>query len=214
MILELAMQLLMAPYLEQASAWPAAGQHLLAQYDDHEVIVYQAYCPDIGLYAAHYKRFGSAFSFIRMSWIKPSFLWMMFRSAWATKAGQEVILAVHLRREAFDAILSQAVHSTFVPEIYGDIAAWKRAVEESEVRVQWDPDHDPVGAKLARRTIQLGLRGQVLGRYATEWLADVEDITGFVREQRGRKIEDMWTPVERPYPIVDPTVATRLQTDL
>ena len=37
--------------------------------------------------------FGGAFSLDRMSWIKPNFLWMMFRSGWGTKEGQEVTLA-------------------------------------------------------------------------------------------------------------------------
>ena len=32
----------------------------------------------------------------------------------------------------------------------------------SEVRLQWDPDHDPHGRPLARRALQLGLRGEAL----------------------------------------------------
>jgi len=33
---------------------------------------------------------------------------------------------------------------------------------------------------LERRAIQLGLRGGVLGKYAKEWLLDVQDVPGFV----------------------------------
>ena len=126
----------------------------------------------------------AAFSLGRMSWIKPNFLWMMYRSGWGTKEGQEVTLAVRLRRDAFDEILRLAVHSTFVPEVYETDEAWKRAVAGSDVRLQWDPDHGPSGNPVERRAIQLGLRGDVLARYAREWLLGVEDISDFVAEQR------------------------------
>ena len=43
---------------------------------------------------------------------------MMYRCGWATKPDQEIILAVRLKRQAFDEILSQAVHSTFVAGVY------------------------------------------------------------------------------------------------
>jgi Domain of unknown function (DUF4291) len=111
-----------------------------------------------------------------MSWIKPNFLWMMYRCGWASKEGQEVVLAVRLKRSAFDEILRQAIHSSFVPEVYGTEDAWKRAVAGSDVRLQWDPDHDPAGNPVERRAIQLGLRGEVLARYANEWLLDLQDI--------------------------------------
>lgn len=82
-----------------------------------------------------------------MSWIKPNFLWMMYRSDWGTKEGQEVTLAVRIRRSAFDDILREAVHSTFVPEVYPSHAAWQEAVAKSAVRLQWDPDHHPSGGE-------------------------------------------------------------------
>jgi hypothetical protein len=84
----------------QTARWPATGRHIMASYDADEVVVYQAYRPSIGRYAAEHGRFGGAdFSFGRMSWIKPNFLWMMYRSGWGTKSGQEVTLAVHLKAE-------------------------------------------------------------------------------------------------------------------
>jgi Domain of unknown function (DUF4291) len=42
--------------------------------------------------------------------MKPNFLWMMFRSGWGMKEGQETILAIWLKRSAFDTLLEQAVH--------------------------------------------------------------------------------------------------------
>src|SRR4051794_26059912 len=139
------MKLVTEPYREQLRRWPASGRHILAQYDDASVVVYQAYSPEIGRFAAEHGYFGGAFSLDRMSWVKPNFLWMMYRSGWGVKEGQEVILAVWLRRWAFDEVLRQAVHSSYVPDVYGSKEDWKQAIASSSVRLQWDPDHDPCG---------------------------------------------------------------------
>lgn len=40
------------PYREQVKIWPREGRHILAQFDDETVIVYQAYNLAIGRYAA------------------------------------------------------------------------------------------------------------------------------------------------------------------
>src|SRR5215831_4738827 len=105
-------------YLDQKRRWPTTGRHILAQFDDDTIVVYQAYRPAIGRFAAEHGFFGGDFSFQRMSWLKPNFLWMMFRSSWGTKENQETTLAIWLRRPAFDAILQEAVHSTFVLGLY------------------------------------------------------------------------------------------------
>lgn len=178
------MRLITEAYREQQAHWPAAGRHILAQYDDSTIVVYQAYRPTIGHFAARNGYFGGKFSLSRMSWIKPNFLWMMYRNGWGCKEGQEVTLAVRIQRSAFDEILRQAVPSTYWQHLYASEAEWKRAVEQSSVRVQWDPDHDPSGRPLERRAVQLGLRGSVLARYAREWIVEIEDISDFVAEQR------------------------------
>jgi hypothetical protein len=94
------MALTLERYLDQQARWPTAGRHILARYDEASVVVYQAYRPAIGHYAARHGRFGGEVSLDRMSWIKPNFLWMMYRCGWGTKDGQEVTLAVWLRRAA------------------------------------------------------------------------------------------------------------------
>jgi hypothetical protein len=205
-------------YTTQAARWPKTGRHILAQYDADSIIVYQAYQPAIGRFAAEHGHFGGEFSFDRMSWIKPNFLWMMYRSGWGTKQAQEVTLALRIRRSAFDDILREAVHSTFVPEVYRIREGWEAAVATSSVRLQWDPDHHPSGAKLERRAIQLGLRGDVLARYAQEWIVAIEDISDFVAVQRmhvGRgDYEPLVTPKEDVYPVVDAEVARKLGVDI
>jgi hypothetical protein len=207
------MNLITEPYLVQNTRWPKSGRHILAQFDDESVVVYQAYRPAIGHFAARHGYFGGGFGLGRMSWIKPNFLWMMYRSGWGTKEGQEVTLAVRLRRDAFDEILSRAVHSTYKQEVYESEEAWRRAVAESDVRLQWDPDHVPSGDPVERRAIQLGLRGDVLARYSKDWLLGIEDISDFVAEQRANAAapyDRLITPEEEVYPIANAVVATRV----
>jgi len=193
------MPLQTALYLEQLPYWPAQGRHILAQYDDDTVVVYQAFRPAIGHFAARHGRFGGEYSFSRMSWIKPNFLWMMYRSGWGTKPGQEVTLALRLRRGGFEALLAQAVASAHWEAQYATSTAWNEALQASEVRLQWDPDHDPAGRPLARRAMQLGLRGETLRQLNDEWLVDVMDISDFVEQQRQQlgMLEKLHTPLER-----------------
>lgn len=174
------------PYVAQRSRWPRRGRHVMAQFDDERVVVYQAYRPAIGHFAAAHGYFGGEFSLGRMSWVKPNFLWMMFRSGWGTKEGQEIVLAVWLRRAAFDQLLEAAVPSTFWAHRYADHAAWQAAVAGSDVRLQWDPDHGPSGAPVERRAVQLGLRGAALRSYARDWVVRIEDVSAFCREQHAR----------------------------
>lgn len=208
------MKLTVEPYLTQVNRWPKNGRHILVQYDDNSVIVYQAYRPAIGHFAANNGYFGGEFSLNRMSWIKPNFLWMMYRSGWGMKAGQEVVLAVRLDRVAFEEILAAAVYSSFVREVYETEQEWKRAVKNSSVRLQWDPDHHPNGNKLERRAIQLGLRGEVLAKYARDWILQIEDISEFVRQQAEFVRQQNWaklsTPSESVYPVTNPAVKAKL----
>ena len=200
-------------YLTQKNRWPSQGRQILARFDHEAVVVYQAYKPSIGHFAARHGYFGGEFSRGRMTWIKPNFLWMMYRSGWGTKENQEVTLAVHLRRDAFDEILARAVPSSYDPGVYADEASWKAAVSGSDVRLQWDPDHGPSGNPLPRRAIQLGLRGDVLARYVKDWLLHVEDVSDFVREQRANlkaPYDRLVTPSEDVYPVGDPEVRARL----
>ena len=140
---------------------------------------------------------------------------MMYRSGWGTKAEQEVTLAVRVRRAFFDAVLSAAVPSSFgASSGYPDNEAWKAAVAGSDVRLQWDPDHDPAGGKCERRAIQLGLRGEILRHYAREAIVEITDISAFVAQQRPRatpaKYADLVTPRERVYLPDDAAIGARL----
>jgi hypothetical protein len=201
-------------YIDQVTRWPAAGRHILAHYDDETIIVYQAYSRDIGSFAVAHGFFGGAFGLGRMSWVKPNFLWMMYRSDWGRSANQEVILAVRLRRTFFDSLLAQAVRSSFDPADFADRRAWAAAVQRSDVRLQWDPDHAPSGQRCERRAIQLGLRGNALIAYSRSEVLEIIDMSEFVAEQRVN-IEggaaNLLTPFERVYLPRDGSLQARLR---
>jgi hypothetical protein len=186
-------------YLAQSSRWPETGRHILAQFDRSSIIVYQAYRPEIGMWAIQNGKLGGpAFSFNRMSWIKPNFLWMMYRSGWGTKQGQEVVLALRIRRSFFDELLAQSVPSSFTPGQFRSQEDWRKAIDHSEVRLQWDPDHDPSGVPLRRRAIQLGLRGMSLARLAGPDLLEVLDMSRLVALQRSIASSEDWARLEIP----------------
>jgi uncharacterized protein DUF4291 len=208
------MNLITESYQAQVARWPGAGRHILAQFDSDSIVVYQAYRPSIGRFAAEHGYFGGEFSLGRMSWIKTNFLWMMYRCGWGTKPDQEVVLAVRLRRAAFNEILAQAVPSRFEAELFATPAEFRAALATSSVRLQWDPDHDPSGAPVERRAVQLGLRGEVLSRYAREWILDIQDISPFVAEQRAHLKQPGWpqlvSPREEVHAVTDAAAARRL----
>lgn len=208
------MNLAVEPYARQQARWPRRGRVILASYDDRSVVVYQAYRPSLGRFASEHGSFGGEWSLDRMSWVKPGFLWMMYRCGWGTKEGQGTVLAVRIRRAFFDEILRQAVPSSFAAGPYETRERWQEALRASPVRLQWDPDHSPRGAPMERRAIQLGLSGPVLSRYARAEIVSIEDITPFVREQAGLRGDPrLLTPRETVYPCPDPDLRARILSD-
>ncbi len=205
----MASTLVLERHEEQTKVWPASGKHVLAQFDDETIVVYQAYKPEIGRLAARRGEFGEGFSRSRMTWLKPNFLWMMYRSGWGTKENQEVTLALRLRRAGFDALIAQGVLSSFQRGLHEEEAAWRRDLDASSVRVQWDPDHGPRGAPLERRAIQIGVGGRALERMLGEWIASIEDVSDLVAAQRSKPPSELLTPRERVYPVA-PSTAKRL----
>src|ERR1700729_2363965 len=129
------MVLLTELYTEQVKIWPKTGRHILAHYDDRSVIVYQAYRPSIGRYAVQHGKFGGDFSYSRMSWVKPNFLWMMYRSGWGTKEGQEITLALRIRTPFLDPVLAAAVPSSWDRAMFPSDDDWCAALSRSSVRL-------------------------------------------------------------------------------
>lgn len=145
---------------------------------NHEAItVYQAYPARIAEPALEAGTFVAPFKRTRMTWIKPSFLWMMYRSGWAAKTDQERILAVEITREGFDWALSHACLSHFDRQRFGPAEEWRAELQSSPVRIQWDPDRDLYLNPLPYRAIQVGLTGEAVTRYLDDWIVDITDVT-------------------------------------
>jgi hypothetical protein len=184
-----------------------AEREIRADYDRETLAIYQAYSPAIADAALEAGRFVPPFSFHRMTWIKPSFLWLMHRSNWGLKSGQERVLCVRVKRSGWEKALSLAVLTSFEPGVFASPDAWAARFAAAQVHVQWDPERTLRGAGLPYYSIQVGLSRHVIREYVDEWVGRIEDITPRVRKMydllqsgqadRARRL----LPPERVYPV-------------
>jgi hypothetical protein len=143
----------------------------------------------------------------RMTWIKPSFNWMMYRSGYAVKPGQEFVLGIDITREGFEWALRHAVLSRFHPELHRSYEDWQRAVETSPVRIQWDPERDwQLQPMDGVRAIQIGLSDEAVRRYVNEWIVKIEDVTPIAHavaasRELGQPPTVIPSAAEREYPL-------------
>ncbi|MGW2045266.1 DUF4291 domain-containing protein [Streptomyces sp. NPDC001858] len=189
-------------------------QHgIRAHHTESTITVYQAYTPQLGRPAAQEGRFPAAWKRDRMTWIKPSFLWMMYRCGWGSKEGQETVLAVEITRDGFEWALRHACLSSYVRGVHPDRASWQRQLKRAPARVQWDPERDLRLQPLPYRALQLGLSGEAARRYADEWTVSISDVTSLAHEIHalvGSGDLDSAArllPQERPYPSGDELLA-------
>ncbi|WP_161308011.1 DUF4291 domain-containing protein [Streptomyces sp. SID3212] len=181
-------------------------RQIRALHTAETITVYQAYPPAIGLPAARDGRFPDVWKRDRMTWIKPSFLWMMYRCGWGLKEGQETVLAVEISRDGFDWALRHACLSHYTRGVHADQASWKRELKRAPARVQWDPERDLRLSALPYRSLQLGLSGDAARKYADEWTVAVTDVTPLahrVHEHvRAGELDAAASllPAETPYP--------------
>jgi hypothetical protein len=185
---------------------PEPQRQIRALHTATTVTVYQAYPPEIGLPAARDGRFPAAWRRDRMTWIKPSFLWMMYRCGWAAKEGQGTVLAIEITREGFEWALENACLAHYEHGPHPDPASWRRRLQVAPARVQWDPERDLRLRPLAHRSLQLGLAGEAAERYADRWIVSIGDVTplahaihAHVRDGDLDAARHL-LPAERPYP--------------
>ena len=162
-------------------------KEIRAVYTDGTVRVYQAYSADIAAEAVKRGTFGPKFKMDRMTWIKPSFLWMMYRSGWGTKENQEHILAMDISRDSFEFLVRNAVLSSYDETVCKSREEWRERVRHSDIRCQWDPERDIHGRALEDRSIQIGIRGEWVKKYVNEWIVRLTDITEYVCSLRKKK---------------------------
>lgn len=182
-------------------------RQIRATYDEETITVYQAYSQAIADPAVKEQRLSAspAFSHTRMTWIKPSWAWMMYRCGYSYKdKGQERVLAIRMKHEHFERLLSQAV------VCHGQtLSAEQRA---KGVMVQWDPERTPRLDVLPYRSIQIGISGKIGKVWAEEWIVGIEDVTERARALKekvekeggvdlGELVEGKLVPEERVYDV-------------
>jgi hypothetical protein len=179
-----------------------------AVFDEKSITVYQAFNKEIAKAAVADQTFiAPFFNKKRMTWIKPSFLWMMYRSGWATKENQENILAIKISREGFEWALANSCLSHFEKDVHSSYEDWKQKLLASPVRVQWDPEKDIFLRPLKFRSIQIGLSGIAVEKYISDWIYEIRDITEYCHEihyliNNGEiKQASELLPIEKKYPI-------------
>jgi hypothetical protein len=182
-------------------------RQICAAFDDDGVYVYQAFKSSTVAAALKKGTFGDGFSLERMTWIKPSFGWMLYRSGYATKPQQESILKIKLSHEGFKIILQQAVGTLYNPLVYSSEDHWRERLTNSGVRYQWDPDRYLNGDKHStRRAIQIGLKGPVVRHYVDDWIIGLEDVTELAHSIKQAIDNDLPipdVPKELIYPLAD-----------
>jgi hypothetical protein len=190
-------------------------REIRADFDRETLVIWQAYSSAIADAALEAQRFVAPFSFHRTTWIKPSFLWLMHRSNWGQKSGQERVLAVRIERAGWEKALSLAIPTSFEPSLFRTTEEWREQFGKAQVHLQWDPERSLRGAGLPYSSIQVGLSRHLIREYAEEWITSIEDFT-----PRVRKIYDLLhqgqadkakrhLPPERIYP-TSPELARRL----
>ncbi len=193
------------------------NHQIRAVYDTSTIRVYQAYSDAVANAALARGTFVSPpFKMDRMTWIKPSFLWMMYRAGWGLKdAGQTRILAIDISREGFEWALHNSCLSDADPG--ATAGQWSSIKASSPVRIQWDPERNLALHRLAYRSIQIGLSKQAVDLYVNQWIRGITDIGEQVREihelVRRDKMDaaQALLPNERPYPL-SPELARHLDS--
>jgi len=175
--------------------------------------VYQAYSSTIAVPAVREQKLDAspAFKVGRMTWVKPSFLWCMYRSGWSYKdANQERILAIEMSREGLGQLVRCSVGAMGRDRPGAGAGAGRTKVgvdgkvetetetetgtgtgigkekekeekEKANVRFQWDPERDVRLGRLPHRSLQLGISSGMVQRWIDEWIVRIEDVTEDVR---------------------------------
>lgn len=180
---------------------------IYADYDEAGVYVYQAFKPKTVQIAAKLGTFGKGFGFERTSWIKPSFGWVLRRTKYGTKNRMQAIAKIKLSHESFQLILNQSVQAHWDNHVFEKESEWAASLNKSDVVHQWDPERDLVGRRLDRQAIQIGIRGQIIRKYVSDFIIGVEDVSALAHEiGRLNKVGSEnfpELPLEKEYPISD-----------
>ena len=172
-----------------------------AEWDEEGVYVYQAFKDGIANWALENQRYGGPdFDPKRMTWIKPSFAWVLYRSGYAQKHNQNRILKIKIPHDAVAEILSKC--------------SCRHGGGGTVGRVQWDPERDLFAADgnaprkmMHQRAIQIGVKGS-LSEFYVQSIISIQDVTELARIVQNAHISktkdgieniSSQLPIERPY---------------
>jgi hypothetical protein len=178
-----------------------------ADYNDKEIAVFAEFGSIIAEKAIASQKLLPPFAYDRMTWIKPSFLWLMYRSEWGNKAGMERILKIWIRRQDWDAALTEAILTTPEKHVYDNPKKWRDQLQKARIRVQWDPERDLQNNRLAFKSIQVGITSALSEHFAKKWIVRIEDVTAISKQIRrllnngDYKSAKKLLPDEREYPV-------------
>ncbi len=175
-------------------------QEIRANYDNNTITVYQAYGKAIALPALKNNRFEKPFSFNRMTWIKPSYLWLMERSNWGTKSNQEYILGIKIKKTAWEKALSLGVLTHPDKAIYKNGWDWEQQFKKAKIHIQWDPERSLRGKKLNIRSIQVGVSRFLIEEYNEEWIHEIVDLTPLTKKINQLRKQGKYKEVKRLLP--------------
>ena len=188
-------------------------KEVFASYNKKYIRIYQAYNSTIAEEAVRLQNFGNSFNTNRITWIKPSFLWLMYRSNWGTKKNQECILAVDVHRDFFNRMLEKAI-LTSPDSMMFDGNEWEKRFKNTDVYCQWDSDRSLNGTPINRYAIQIGIKGEAMRDFLDNGIYKIEDLTPTVRKwnerRKKRQLNINELPSERLYPVNDKKIRNRL----
>ena len=193
----------------------AKEYEIRADYDKETIVIYQAYSSAIADPALREQRFVSPFSFHRMTWIKPSFLWLMNRSNWGQKSGQQKTLAVRIKRTGWEKALSLGVLTHPEQSVYPNPTEWDMQFKDAHVHIQWDTERSLRGAGLNQYSIQVGISRHLIREFVEQWIVSIQDLSPTVSKIHqflktgNEKNAKRLLPLERVYP-VDPQVGKQI----
>lgn len=167
-----------------------------AVYNDQTIRVYQAYNKRIATTAVANGTFVSPpFKMERMTWIKPSFLWMMYRCGWGLKdSGQTNILAIDIKISGLKWAFENSISSHRPSDMNKE--SWELIKAKKPVRIQWDPERDLHHNPLGHRSIQIGLKDEAMKRYVNDWIVNIQDITPLVSDIHKLLKRDDFTTIQ------------------
>ena len=156
-----------------------------AQFRADTITVYQAYSAADRRAGGGRRPFRGSVQTSRMTWIKPVFLWMMYRCGWGRNPARRRVLGVEITRDRLrvgaDARLSEPLRPS---PTHPDRARGAGSSPPVPCESSGTPTRSLHLQPLRHRSLQVGLSATAVDRYVDEWIVNVADLTPSVTKIR------------------------------